>query len=166
MIQEAYQEAQRRVDALSAPPDWQERVIAMFGQHFWCPFSDPHRELWEWSDAIAPDTSPRPFVAIWPRGRGKSTNAEAIAADLGARRQRNYCMYVCGTQDQADKHVGTVARMLESETVTRYFPEVGKPKVGKNGNRQWNRKIVTTASGYTIEAVGLNKAVRGGLALT
>lgn len=144
-----------------APPDWKERVVAMFGQHFWHPFSEPHRELWDWAEAIDPDTSPRPFVAIWPRGRGKSTNAEAIAADLGARRQRSYCMYVCGTQDQADKHVGTVARMLESDSVARYFPEVGQPKVGKNGNRQWNRKIVTTASGYTIEAVGLNKAVRG-----
>lgn len=141
--------------------DWRIRVLAMFPAYFWHDFSQPHVELWEWADGIEPDTTPRPFVAIWPRGRGKSTNAEAIVADLGSRQKRKYCMYVCGTQDQADKHVQTIARMLESDEVTRYFPDVGKPRIGKNGSRSWNRQTVTTASGYTIEAIGLNKAVRG-----
>jgi hypothetical protein len=133
----------------------------MFPNYFFHDFSQPHVELWEWADGIEQGETTRPFVAIWPRGRGKSTNAEAIAADLGARQKRHYCMYCCGTQDQADKHVATIARMLESETVTRYFPDVGKPRIGKNGSRSWNRRTVTTANGYTIEAIGLNKAVRG-----
>jgi len=87
--------------------------------------------------------------------------AEAIVADCGVRKARRYVMYVSGTQEQADKHVQTIARMLESESVAQYAPEIGKPKVSSNGNRQWNRQIVQTATGYTVESIGLNKAVRG-----
>jgi hypothetical protein len=161
MLAEAIAEAKRIGGWSPAPTDWQARVFSMFPNYFWNDFSQPHIELWEWSDGIEQDTTPRPFVAIWPRGRGKSTNAEAMVADLGARQKRTYCMYVCGTQDQADKHVQTIARMLESDEVTRYFPDVGKPRIGKNGSRNWNRQTVMTANGYTIEAIGLNKAVRG-----
>lgn len=144
-----------------APRDWRHRVKAMFPRYFTRPFSAPHVDLWEWVNAIDRESAPRPFCAFWSRGRGKSTVAEAAAADLGARGVRQYCMYVSGTQDQADKHVQTIARMLESDDVGQYFPEVGEPRVGKNGSRTWNRRVVTTASGYTVEAIGLNKAVRG-----
>ena len=143
------------------PRDWRERIPAMFARYFWYPFSKPHAELWDWVNAIDKASSPRPFVAVWPRGRGKSTNAESAIADLGVRDARTYCMYVSGTQDQADKHVQTVARMFELDTVARYAPTIGRPKISKNGNRIWNRQIVTTATGFTIEAIGLNKAVRG-----
>lgn len=135
---------------------------ALFADYFWHPFSVPHEELWEWANAIDAGSTPRPFVAIWPRGRGKSTNAEASAADVGIRKVRNYSFYVSGTQAQADKHVQTIARMLESDSVGRYAPDMGKPKVSQNGNKTWNRQRLTTASGYSIEAIGLDKAVRGG----
>ena len=143
------------------PADWRTRIPAMFGRYFWHPFSPPHVELWEWANAITEDSTPRPFVPIWPRLRGKSTNAETVVADAGVRKVRHYCMYVCGTQDQADKHVATIARMLESEGVAAYAPEIGHPKVSKNGNRTWNRQVVSTRTGFTVEAIGLNKAVRG-----
>ena len=133
----------------------------MFPSHFVHDFSDPHVDLWEWVASVSPDVAPDPFIALWPRGRGKSTNAEAATVDLGAREVRRYCIYVCGTQDQADKHVATIATMLESDGVSRHFPLLGVPKVGKNGSRTWNRKMVTTANNYTVEAVGLNKATRG-----
>lgn len=147
--------------AQSAPTDWRDRVRAMFGPYFVHPFSPPHEELWEWAAALKLGHPARPFVAIWPRGRGKSTHAEATVADLAARSQRSYIMYVSGTQDQADKHVQTIARMLERDAVAQYYPNVGKPLVGKNGSRTWNRTIITTATRVTVEAVGLNKAVRG-----
>jgi hypothetical protein len=51
--------------------------------------------------------------------------------------------------------------MMESEDVIAVFPHIGEPRVGKNGSRSWNRSIVTTSNGFTVEAVGLNKAVRG-----
>ena len=107
------------------PSDWRERVPALFSAYFWYPFSGPHEELWEWENAIQRNSSPRSFVAIWPRGRGKSTTTEAVVADLAIRDARTYCLYVCGTQDQADKHVQTVARMLESNAVAQYAPDIG-----------------------------------------
>lgn len=145
----------------SLPNEWRERVPALFRAYFWFPFSPPHEELWAWENEIALSSSPRPFVAIWPRGRGKSTTTEAVVSDLGIRGARHYCLYVCATQDQADKHVQTIARMLESETVARYAPNIGRPKISQNGNKTWNRKTVTTATGFTVEAIGLDKAVRG-----
>lgn len=158
---EALVESRRQTGGKPAPHDWRKRVPAMFGRYFTKPFSAPHEEMWAWRDTVTPDSTPRPFCAFWSRGRGKSTTAEAIVADVGAHGDRVYCLYVSGTQDQADKHVQTIARMLESDEVTRYFPAVGKPRIGKNGSRTWNRRVVTTASGFTVEAIGLNKAVRG-----
>lgn len=151
----------RRERQEDLPLDWQTRIRTLFKDYFWHPFSPPHEELWSWANDITPDSNPRPFVAIWPRGRGKSTNAEAIVADVAVRRVRTYCMYVSGTQDQADKHVGTIARMLESEVVARFDADVARPRIGKNGAREWRRRLMTTASGLSVEAIGLNKAVRG-----
>jgi len=140
---------------------WTERLQNIFPRYLWHELSEPHEEMWQWIDSITTDNSPRPFVAIWPRGRGKSTHAEIAAVDLGGRGKRTYCMYTCGTQDQADKHIATITNMMESADVTRAWPHVSKPRVGKNGSRSWNRSIVTTSNGFTVEAVGLNKAVRG-----
>lgn len=143
------------------PIGWRNRARAMFGRYFWYEFSKPHVEMWQWADAIGIESSPRPFVALWPRGRGKSTSAEAIGADFGVRKARHYCMYVSGTQDQADKHVQTIAHMLELETVAQYAPDIGHPRTTKNGTRTWNRQIVHAGNGFSVEAIGLNKAVRG-----
>jgi hypothetical protein len=156
-------ERRRRMKMRAAmlPTDWRERIPALFAAYFWYPFSDPHAAVWDWANAIGAASDPRPLTAFWSRGRGKSTTAEAVAADLGIRKARTYCMYVCGTQDQADKHVQTVARMLEQNAVAQYAPDIGKPRLSQNGNRSWNRQIVQTATGFTIESIGLNKAVRG-----
>jgi hypothetical protein len=133
----------------------------MFPAYIWHPFGQRHVEFWEWAQVIKRGDSPRPLCAFWPRGSGKSTHAEILAADLGARGKRLYCLYVSGTQDQADKHVATIGAMLESEAVAKYAPEVGKPRITKTGSRTWNRRIMRSANGFTVEAVGLNKAVRG-----
>lgn len=147
--------------AKTLPPEWSKRVPDLFKPYFWFPFSAPHEELWTWESDIQLGSAPRPFVAIWPRGRGKSTTTEAVVADLAVRGVRTYCLYVCATQDQADKHVATIARMLESDSVARYAPAISTPRISSNGNRTWNRKMLTTATGFTVEAIGLDKAVRG-----
>lgn len=152
-------EAQHAISDM--PDNWQDRLIAMYPNYFWHPFSPPHAELWDWANDIELDSTPRPFIAVWPRNRGKSTNGEVLAADLGAREKRKYCLYVCQTQDQADKHVQTIKGALESESVTKYAPKVGNPKVGKHGSRTWRREIMTADNGYTVEAAGLDKAIRG-----
>lgn len=160
MLELDLMEMERGAVGKNAPDTWQARLRAMFPSYIWHGFSQPHVELWEWENAIGKDSNPRPFVALWARGRGKSTGGEMATADIGARSKRSYGMYICETQDQADKHVQTVQNMMESETVTRYFPEIGKPKVGTRGPKSWRRSLLI-AKNYAVEAIGLNKAVRG-----
>ncbi len=143
------------------PETWQKRVLALFPKYLWVEFSDPHTKLWEWVDKIDIKSSPRPFIAVWPRGRGKSTHAELLVADLGARGARKYAIYVSETQDQADKHIQTIRAVLESQDFIKYFPRLGEPRVGKHGSRTWRRSILTTDTGFTVEAVGLDRAIRG-----
>lgn len=144
-----------------AAGDWRVRIPTIFAPYLWHPFSDPHIALWEWANAIERDTSPRPFVAIWPRGRGKSSMAEMVTVDWGGRGARSYALYVSETQDQSDKHIATIQRMLEREAAEAYPNSVGRPRIGKHGSKTWRREVMTTASGFTVEAIGLDKAVRG-----
>jgi len=144
-----------------APIEWQDRVKVLFPKHFYREFSDPHRDIWDWASRITPGGYVPPFVAIWPRDRGKSTHAECLVADLGARSVRRSCLYISGTQDQADKHVSTIASILESDEIAKYYPEVGVPRMGKNGSRTWKRSTLQASNGFYLEAIGLNKAVRG-----
>jgi hypothetical protein len=118
--------------------------------------------MWRWVDSVKKDGTPRPFIAIWPRDRGKSTHAEAAVVDLGARGERKYCWYVCETQDQADKHVTSIRFMMESDNVLRHYPEIGTPRETKTGGRAWRRNLLLADNGFGVEAVGLDKAIRGG----
>src|SRR5690606_26297837 len=105
---------------------------------------------------------PRPFVAVWPRGGAKSTSAELATVAGGARGQRRYAWYISEPQDQADKHVETIAAPLESPQVEYYYPGMAERKLGKYGNsRGWRRQRLRTASGFTIDALGLDRASRG-----
>ena len=125
-------------------------------------FSPHHREFWAWLWAIQAGQTADPFVGIWGRGEAKSTSAELGCVALGARMRRRYGLYVCGTQDQADDHVGNVASMLESPGVARWYPPMAERLVGKFGNSKgWRRNRLRTASGFTIDALGLDTAARG-----
>ena len=144
-----------QLDNRSMPLAWRNRLPLMYPNYIWHEFSPPHTALWDWANDITEDSTPRPFIAIWPRNRGKSTHAEIVAADMGARGKRKYCLYVCMTQEQADKHIYTINNMLESDTVASYAPDVGIPKIGKHGARNWRRNIMVAENGYTVEAAGL-----------
>lgn len=130
-----------------------------------------HRHFWTWLWAIRPGRRPRPFVAIWPRGGAKSTNAEmgtiAIGAprahDDGPRRPlRNYAWYISEVQEQADDHVETIGAMLESEEIATFYPDLARRAVNKYGSSKgWRRNRLRTAAGFTIDAVGLDTAARG-----
>ena len=125
-------------------------------------FGEHHREFWAWLWSIEPDVRPRPYVAIWPRGGAKSTSAELAAAALGCRTKRAYGLYVCRTQSQADDHVGNVASILEGPGVARFYPLMAERLVGKYGSSKgWRRNRIRTASGFTIDAIGLDTAARG-----
>jgi hypothetical protein len=103
-----------------------------------------------------------PEVNVWPRGHGKSTNAEAACAVWGARGTRKYVWYICETQQQADDHVQNVAAMLESEGVRVFYPSLGERLVNKFGtSKGWKRNRIRTATGFTVDALGLDVAKRG-----
>lgn len=125
-------------------------------------FAEHHRQFWAWVRSIEPGVRPPAFVGIWARGGAKSTSAELGAVALGATGRRRYGLYVCETQDQADDHVGNIASMLESNGVERFYPQMAQRMVGKFGNSKgWRRNRLRTASGFTIDAIGLDTASRG-----
>lgn len=111
---------------------------------------------------MRPDARPVPLVAILARGGAKSTMAELASVAISARHIRNYGLYVCGTQEQADDHVANVAALLESPTLAAYYPALTERAVGKFGNiKGWRRNRLRTASGFTLDALGLDTAARG-----
>lgn len=83
-------------------------------------------------------------------------------ADLGAREERKYCLYISGTRDQADDHVASIASLLESPEMAKYYPAMAERSLGKFGNpRGWRRNRLWTASGFVVDAMGLDVALRG-----
>lgn len=145
-----------------APDEWEDWLRVMHPGYVTQPFADHHVDFWEHVWAVEPETSPRPAVSIWSRGGGKSTNAELAAESLGLRGRRRYCLYVCSTQDSADKHVATIGSLLESSAVASHYPKHAERAVGKYGQSiGWRRERLVTAGGFLVDAAGLDTAVRG-----
>jgi hypothetical protein len=81
---------------------------------------------------------------------------------IAGRKTRRYGLYICETQDQADDHVGNVATMLESDAFAARYPEAAERAIGKYGrSKGWRRNRIRTASGFTLDAIGLDTAARG-----
>lgn len=126
------------------------------------PLAPHHLDLWAWVWSVRPGHRPPPFVAIWPRGGAKSTSSELAVVALGARRARRYVLYIGETQEQANKHLADIARRLESPDLGRDYPGLGNRQLSKYGHsRGWKTSRLITASGFTVEALGLDTAARG-----
>ena len=153
----------RRGDRELVPPsDWREWLTALFPRYVTAPFGARHIEFWEWIDAIQIDKEPRPLTAFWGRGGAKSTSAELGCTRVGATNKRKYIWYVSSTQDKADGHVDSIASLLEDPNVEKYYPELAQRKLGKFGNSKgWRRSRLRTASGFTVDALGLDTGARG-----
>ena len=124
--------------------------------------ADHHRDLWRWAWAIEAGKRQDPFAGIWARGAAKSSTAEMVVASLGARKRRRFVLYVSGTVDLAIRHVESIRLLLESDEFSRHYPDCASPQVGKFGNqRGWRDNRLVTAGGFTIDAVGLEQAIRG-----
>lgn len=157
-----YSLAELDAEAVRRARTWFAWLDAAFPARVSGGFAPYHAEFWDWVWAIRAGARPAPFVAVWPRGFGKSTNAELAVVALACRGARSYALYVCATQDQADDHVGNVAALLESEVVALAYPAAGERSVGKHGNpKGWRRNRLRTASGFTLDAIGLDTAARG-----
>lgn len=126
------------------------------------PLARHHGDFWSWVWAIGPGERPRPFVAVWPRGGGKSTGAELACVAVGYRRTRRYVLYVSSTQQQADDHVANIAGLLEADRLAAVDARLAERSLGKYGNsRGWRRNRLRTAAGFTVDALGLDTAARG-----
>lgn len=144
------------------PSDWRGWLSTIFPGYIREPFADYHAEYWRWIWSIRDLEAARPFVAVWPRGFGKSTSVEVGCAVVAARSSRRYALYVCATQDQADKHVSNVAGLLESPAFAQHYAAAGRRRLGKYGSSAgWRRNRLRTESGFTLDAIGLDTAARG-----
>jgi phage terminase large subunit-like protein len=162
VIEPLEERIQGKIAARPAPPEWDDWLPLLFPAYFSESFADRHTEFWQWVTSIELDSKPDPFVAIWGRGGAKSTNAEATAVWCGAHDTRRYIWYISETQDQADEHVANIASMLESSELEKYYPQLASRKLGKFGHSKgWRRNRLRTASGLTIDALGLDTARRG-----
>jgi len=152
----------RQNKTLTAPARWDLWLKALFPTYFYAPFAAHHVQFWEWVEAIREGVRPAPFFAIWGRGGAKSMSAEAAVIKLAARGVRHYAWYVSSTQDKADQHVDTIGTMLESSNTNKYYPTLSDRAVGKFGSSKgWRRSRLRTASGFTIDALGLDTGARG-----
>jgi len=144
------------------PTDWEGWLRALFPSYVAHPFAERHAVLWGWADSVQLGVSVDPFVACWGRGGAKSTNAELITVRWGAKGARRYGLYLGETQEQADDHVGNIGSLLESDAVARHYPQLADRLVGKFGaSKGWRRNRLRTASGFTVDALGLDTAARG-----
>lgn len=140
---------------------WRSWVQTILPHHF-TSFAPHHEEFWEWVFSITRDERPRPFVGVWPRGGGKSTGAEGAVLAVGLRGIRRYALYVRATQEQADKSVGNIGDLFESRQVAERYPFLAERKIGKYGSSKgWRRNRLRTASGFTVDSIGLDTAARG-----
>jgi phage terminase large subunit-like protein len=141
---------------------WATCLACLFKGYLSHPFAAHHKQFWEWLWAIEAKQRPKPFVGAWARGMAKSSSAEMASVALGARGIRKYGLYISETQEQADDHVGSVAGMLESRAMGRWYPEMADRAVGKFGSSKgWRRNRLRTRAGFTIDALGLDTASRG-----
>ncbi|MCW2545419.1 MAG: hypothetical protein JWM40_2971 [Frankiales bacterium] len=147
---------------LEAEQSWQDWLIRYYAPYTRDGFAPHHQQFWEWVWSMQRGLRPAPYTAVWGRGGAKSTSAELAVVALGARGRRRYCLYVSGTQDLADDHVANIATMLESDQLAADYPGAGNRLLSKFGtSKGWRRNRLRTASGFTIDAIGLDTAARG-----
>lgn len=143
-----------RSDAANRP--WRVWLRQHFAAYTTAPFAERHVRYWEWLTSLQRGVRPRPRVEVWPRGGAKSSTTELGCAYLGASPspQRHYVLYVSETQAQANKHVSSIASMLERVGVRRALNEYGASK-------GWRHEEIRTANGFNVTAFGLDSGMRG-----
>lgn len=142
-----------------SPSDWLSKCFPAINTK---PLAEHHQAFWSWLWGIQDGEEIEPFVAVWARGHAKSTSAEEACACVAGRKTRRYGLYVCDTQDRANDHVESVGALLTQRNFAELYPEAAKRKVGMYGHpKAWRRNRLQCASGFAIDAIGLDVAARG-----
>ncbi len=143
------------MDAPTLPDAWQDWFRA--ADPAMKEFAPHHEEAGEWLQLIERGKRSREFVSIWARGHGKSTFAETGAAFFGETGRRSFVLYVCSTQDAADKHVANIGTILE-----RIGGDIGKRLENEYGHSKgWKKSMIRTKVGFSVLGLGLDVAMRG-----
>lgn len=102
------------------------------------------------------------FMSVWSRGHAKSSFARIAPIAEAALLGQGYCLYISGSQDQANKHLGSIETLLTSDMVRYYYPQLSKPRKGDTDkNKAWNQKMLYLKCGYVLQAIGLDVGIRG-----
>jgi hypothetical protein len=143
--------------------DWNHWLNIFFHEVISSDFSDAHARFYDWVWNIEAGVRPQSsWVSIWPRGYAKSSSLEMAVAALAAMQKRKYCLFVSGTLDQAEDHVAAIAALLSNPMIARAYPQLGTPKVSKEGNTAgWRRDRLVTSTGFVIDALGMDSSARG-----
>jgi len=118
------------------------------------PLGDHHIRAWEWADSIKQNAPPPALIECWFRGGGKSTTMELIASRIAVRATRRFLLYVCATQEAANRHVQDIASTMERCGIERAVNKYGF-------SRGWNASKLRTANGFNVLAFGLDTGARG-----
>jgi len=115
---------------------------------------DHHLRAWNWAESIENGNPPPALIECWFRGGGKSTTMELISSRLAVKATRRFLLYVCATQDAANRHVSDIATVMERCGIERAVNQYGF-------SRGWNAQKLRTANGFNVLAFGLDTGARG-----
>lgn len=138
----------------AVPGDWPSWLAERFPSYTTHAPAPHHAQAWAWLWSLERGTRPPPFILILARGGAKSTTIELGCVGMAARKSRRYVLYVCETQVQADKHVQSIAGMMERAGFERELNKYGSSK-------GWRRNQIRTSEGFKVDAIGLDTAARG-----
>jgi hypothetical protein len=113
-----------------------------------------HKRAWEWAENIVQGEPPPALIECWFRGGGKSTTMELVSARIAVKGTRRFLLYVCSTQEAADRHVTDIATTMERCGIERAMNRYGFSK-------GWNASKLRTANGFNVLAFGLDTGARG-----
>jgi hypothetical protein len=142
--------------------DHRSLLPALFPETFSSDFAPHHDRFWEWLFSLKAKTAARSYVALWPRGGGKSSSVEAANVVVAIKKTRSHVLYVSSSQEKADAHLSSIETKLSSEAVREMYPEIGTPKISVVGTQKgWRHNLLMTDSGYVAHSLGLDVDVRG-----
>ena len=118
------------------------------------PLGEHHIRAWEWAENIEPGNPPPALIECWFRGGGKSTTMELISSRVAVKATKRFLLYVCATQDMADRHVQDIATTMERCGIERAVNKYGFSK-------GWNASKLRTENGFNVLAFGLDTGARG-----
>ncbi len=118
--------------------EWRAWLERFFPRTVRADFAGRHERFWAWAWAVESEEVaaevPRPYVAPWPRGGGKSTTLEMASVAWGARRRRRFVLVVRETQKQANESVRNISSKLDGEAFGATYPEMARRALNRFGH--------------------------------